>query len=64
MKNVFAIILILALNVSENSFSQSVNQHVSVSIHEDLINNYFVSIGEISGKGSKKVLGGKVKYTW
>ena len=64
MKNVFAIILILALNVSENSFAQSVNQHVSVSIHEDLINNYFVSIGEISGKGSKKVLGGKVKYTW
>ena len=65
MKNkLIGVILMLALNVSENPFAQSVNQHVSVSIHEYLINNYFVSIGEISGKGSKKVLGGKVKYTW
>ena len=46
MKNkLIGVILMLALNVSENPFAQSVNQHVSVSIHEDLINNYFVSIG-------------------
>ena len=65
MKNkLIGVILMLALNVSENPFAQSVNQHVSVSIHEDLINSYFGSIGEISGKGSKKVLGNKVKYTW
>ncbi|MFQ6607898.1 MAG: hypothetical protein ACE5EE_05095 [Fidelibacterota bacterium] len=40
------------------------SHHVAVSLHEDMINNFFTSIGEISGKGSKKVFGKKVKYTW
>ena len=39
-------------------------QHVSVSINESMLNNFFQSIGDISGQGSTKVLGKEVKYNW
>ena len=39
-------------------------QHVSVSINESMLNNFFQSIGDVSGQGSTKVLGKKVKYNW
>tara|TARA_B100001029_G_C14915247_1_gene368809 strand:- start:54 stop:653 length:600 start_codon:yes stop_codon:yes gene_type:complete len=39
-------------------------QDVSVSINETMLNNFFQSIGDVSGKGSTKVLGKKVKYNW
>ena len=39
-------------------------QHVSVSINESMLNNFFQSIGDVSGQGSTKVLGMEVKYSW
>ena len=39
-------------------------QHVSVSINESMLNNFFQSIGDVSGQGSTKVLGKEVKYNW
>ena len=63
-RKLIIVILLLGFNVSEYSFAQTSNQHVSVSIYEDLINSFFTSIGDISGKGTKKLLGKKVKYTW
>ena len=48
-------------------FAQDVKkdgQHVSVSINESMLNNFFQSIGDVSGQGSTKVLGKEVKYNW
>ena len=39
-------------------------QHVSVSINESMLNNFFQSIGDVSGQASTKVLGKEVKYNW
>ena len=39
-------------------------QHVSVSINESMLNNFFQSIGDVSGQGSTKVLGKEVEYNW
>ena len=58
--------LILLLMVS-SLFSQDAKkdgQHVSVSINESMLNNFFQSIGDVSGEGSTKVLGMEVKYSW
>ncbi len=65
MKSIIKIIIVTMLVITGNNlFASSPNQHVGVSLHEDMITNFFTSIGEISGKGSKKVLGKKVKYKW
>ena len=38
--------------------------HVSVSISEQMLNNFLVSIGEVSGRGSKDILGKELRYSW
>jgi hypothetical protein len=35
-------------------------KHVAVRLHEDMLNSFFKSIGNVSGKGEKS----GVKYTW
>ena len=65
MSKLFPIILIII--ASTVCFSQDAitdGQHVSVSINESMLNNFFQSIGDISGQGSTKVLGKEVKYNW
>ena len=44
--------------------AKAVNQDVSVSINESMLNAFFESIGDVKGKGSTKVIGKKVEYTW
>ncbi len=38
--------------------------HVSVSISEQMLNNFLIAVGEVSGKGSKNILGKELKYSW
>ena len=57
-------ILISIILSSVTIKAETVNQHVSVSINELMLNAFFESIGDVKGKGSTKVIGRKVKYTW
>ena len=43
---------------------QPAGQNISVSIDESMLNNFFQAVGTVKGKGSTKILGKKVKYTW
>ena len=53
IKNPFLYITILfSFLLSQND---TLNYHISLSIHEELINDFFIGMGEISGKGETAV---------
>ena len=65
MKKYLTIIFMLfATAICYPQNAKNNGQHVSLSIHESMLNNFFQSVGEVKGKGSKKVLGKKANYTW
>ena len=51
------LIIFLSLLFSQND---SLNYHITLSLHEDLINDFFKGMGEISGKGETAI----VSYRW
>jgi len=61
MKKLIFILIVGSLFAQD---TKNDGQHVSVSINESMLNNFFQSIGDVSGQGSTKVLGKKVKYSW
>ena len=61
MKKLIFILIVGSLFAQD---AKNDGQHVSVSINESMLNNFFQSIGDVSGQGSTKVLGMKVKYNW
>ena len=58
------ITMVFIFNPGRNIHADPASQHVGVSLHENMLNSFFDAMGKISGKGSKKVLGQKIKYTW
>ncbi len=53
IKNPFLYITVLfSFLLSQND---TLNYHISLSIHEELINDFFIGMGEISGKGETPV---------
>ena len=61
MKKLIFILIVGSLFAQD---AKNDGQHVSVSINESMLNNFFQSIGDVSGQGSTKVLGKEVKYNW
>ena len=63
---IFYLILIINFFFNElNAKDHKIHEHhVSVSISEQMLNNFLVSIGEVSGKGSKDILGKELRYFW
>ena len=49
--------IFLSFLLSQND---SLNYHITLSLHEDLINDFFKGMGEISGKGETAI----VSYQW
>ena len=61
-KIIIGIFLVCSINFSkQNNIGK---EHVSVSINELMLNDFFLAIGDVRGNGKKKVLGKNVKYDW
>ena len=64
-KKIFFIILVYSFTNMFFSQESTINDHhVSLTINETMLNNFLLSIGQVKGKGSKKVLGKKINYNW
>ena len=61
-KNQLIIILniLFCLVLSEETQSLTETPHISLVVHEDLLNDFFKNIGEIKGEGT----GSSIDYTW
>jgi len=63
VRRLILIVFIVLLFLPQSAICQPAPvppKHVAVSLHEDMLNAFFQSIGKVSGKGEKN----NVKYTW
>ena len=61
-KIIIGISIVFSISLSKQS--NNAKEHVSVSINELMLNDFFLAIGDVQGSGKKKVLGKNVKYDW
>ena len=60
-KNIYIFVILTCFIIANNdAFSNIDRPHVSLIIHEELLNDFFINIGEIKGEGR----GASIDYTW
>ena len=60
-KIIYIFIILTCFTIADNVTSSNIDRpHVSLIIHEELLNDFFINIGEIKGEGT----GATIDYTW
>ena len=60
MKRLFIIFIASMRLFSQEEIIESYAPHIGLTIHEQLLNEFFINIGEIKGEGT----GSSIDYTW